>query len=515
MKIILRIGLALILLLLTIASVSLYIKYDEEQQKNIELETELSMLTAREKRTAVMQSINAQMEEIANQQWKISDEQRQQAEEQTQVATEQRKQAEIERQNALEAEHRALEASKVAESQRSIAEKERSQAEYSKRVTDTLSYINLGRTLAGIAMKQQGTGNLELATLLGYASYLFTDRYKGDIYNPTVYQALTNLSQSLHTWARHKGSVMNIDFFSADHLVSASTYGEIMEHHIKNEKLNSKTLFSNNKFDFRDILIKGNTIYAVSRSGHLVIKDNQGIQTIQLDLLEHPLGITQMGNDLMLLVGEKGILLFDTKSNKVGKFKELPFKVVFYSRYDNSPILFDNQGRMHLVRTMDKLETTRLHMPGQVTAFASSKNTHTKAYGMMDGSLFFEDGKGKITKLTGHRSKVTKIKINGWQLFSSSLDGTIQLYMANKSKIEPIELFSTNSWILNFTFDKPKYNIWTADQDGSLTESFISVPMMVIKLKSMLKRNLTREEWNYYIGQNIPYETFIGKEAHQ
>lgn len=133
----------------------------------------------------------------------------------------------------------------------------------------------------------------------------------------------------------------------------------------------------------------------------------------------------------------------------------------------------------------------------------------------MDGSLFFEDGKGKITKLTGHRSKVTKIKINGWQLFSSSLDGTIQLYMANKSKIEPIELFSTNSWILNFTFDKPKYNIWTADQDGSLTESFISVPMMVIKLKSMLKRNLTREEWNYYIGQNIPYETFIGKEAHQ
>jgi hypothetical protein len=37
---------------------------------------------------------------------------------------------------------------------------------------------------------------------------------------------------------------------------------------------------------------------------------------------------------------------------------------------------------------------------------------------------------------------------------------------------------------------------------------------MVLKLKSLLKRNLTREEWNFYIGQNIPYETFIGKEAH-
>lgn len=513
MKIIVRIGLALILLLLAIACISLYVKYDKEQQKASELEAELSLLTAREKRTAVMQSINAQMEEIANQQWKISDEQRQQAEEQTEVANEQRKQAEIERQNALEAEQRAVEASKVADNQRSIAEKERSQAEYSKRVADTLSYINLGRTLASNALKQLDANNHELAILLGYASYLFTDRYKGDIYYPTVYQALTGMNQSLHSWKRHKGSVTNLDFFSADHLVSASTYGEIMEHYIRDEKLTTKTVFSDSKFDFRDIVIKGSTVYAVSRSGHLVVKDNQGIKIIQLDLLKNPIGITPMGDDLMLVVGERGMIQFNTKSNKVVKFKELPFKVVFYSRYDYSPALFDNQGRMHTIRTMEKMESTKLNFSGQVTAFASSKNTGTKAYGMMDGSLYFEDGKGKVTKLTGHRSRVTKIKINGWQLYSSSYDGTIQLYMADKAKIEPIELFSTGEWILNFTFDKPKYNIWTAGQEGTLTEAFISVPMMVMKLKSMLMRNLTREEWNYYIGQNIPYETFIGKEA--
>ena len=503
------------MLLMAIACVGLYLKYSEEQQKSSELEAELAQLTAKEKRTAVMQSINAQMEEIANQQWKISDEQRKEAEEQTEVANEQRKQAEIERQNALEAEHRAIEASKVAESQRSIAEKERSQAEYSKRVTDTLSYINLGRTLAGMAMKQLETDNLELATLLGYASYLFTNRYNGDIYNPTVYQALTSISQSLHSWVRHKGDVMNIDFFSADHLVSASTYGEIMEHHIKNENLSTKTIFSDNKFDFRDVLIRKDVIYAVSRSGHVVIKDNAGIHTIQLDQLKNPLGITPMGDDLLLVIGERGMLQLDPNTYQVVKYKDLPFHVVFYSRYDYAPALFDSQRRMHTVRTMEKLETNKMDIPGQVTAFASSKNTKTKAYGMMDGSLYFVDAKGKTTKLMGHRSRVTKIKINGDQLYSSSYDGIVQLYMVNKTKIEPIELFSTNSWILNFTFDKPKYNIWTADQNGRLTEAFISVPLMVVKLKSMLKRNLTKEEWNYYIGQNIPYEPFIGKEARQ
>jgi len=514
MKIVYRIGVVLVMLLLAIACVVLYHRYHKERHKTKELEEELASLTVKEKRTAVMQSINAQMEEIANQQWAISDEQRKEAVQQTQVANEQRRRAEIERQHALVAQERAVEASKVADNQRSIAEKERSQAEHSKRVADTLSYISLGRTLASASLKVLDQKNLELAHLLAYAAYLYTDRYKGDVYFPSVYMALTSVSQSVNTWARHKGNVMNIDFFSADHLVSASTYGEIMEHHIRNEQLTTKTLFSNNKFDFRDILIKNGNIYAVSRSGHVVIIDKEGAKTVQLDQLLHPMGITPMGDDLLLVIGEKGMLQLDPKTYKVVKYKDLPFKVVYYNRYDYSPALFDNQQRMHTVRTMEKIETTKLNIPGQVTAFASSKGTGSKAYGMMDGSLYFVDKKGKTTKLFGHRSRVTKIKINNWQLYSSSYDGTIQLYMADKAKIEPIELFSIGSWILNFTFDSSKHNIWTANQNGTLTEVFISVPLMVLKLKSLLKRNLTREEWNFYIGQNIPYETFIGKEAH-
>ena len=39
----------------------------------------------------------------------------------------------------------------------------------------------------------------------------------------------------------------------------------------------------------------------------------------------------------------------------------------------------------------------------------------------------------------------------------------------------------------------------------------ISIPTMVDKVKKKLKRNLTTEEWNYFIGQNIPYEKFVEK----
>ena len=34
---------------------------------------------------------------------------------------------------------------------------------------------------------------------------------------------------------------------------------------------------------------------------------------------------------------------------------------------------------------------------------------------------------------------------------------------------------------------------------------------MVNSVKQKLTRNLTADEWNYFIGQSVPYESFIVK----
>jgi hypothetical protein len=48
------------------------------------------------------------------------------------------------------------------------------------------------------------------------------------------------------------------------------------------------------------------------------------------------------------------------------------------------------------------------------------------------------------------------------------------------------------------------------DAKGNLTAVNISVPIMIDTIKKKIKRNLTHDEWNYFIGQNVPYESFIG-----
>ena len=46
-----------------------------------------------------------------------------------------------------------------------------------------------------------------------------------------------------------------------------------------------------------------------------------------------------------------------------------------------------------------------------------------------------------------------------------------------------------------------------------MTAVIISVPIMVDIIRKKLKRNLTTEEWNYYIGPNVPYESLVGNRG--
>ena len=93
-------------------------------------------------------------------------------------------------------------------------------------------------------------------------------------------------------------------------------------------------------------------------------------------------------------------------------------------------------------------------------------------------------------------------------LYSSSYDNSVRLWNTSSEKIDPMTLISTNSWIMDFNFDSSKQYAWIGDYNGNLHEVLLSVPMMVDRISKKLKRNFTQEEWNYYIGENVPFEKF-------
>ena len=487
------------------------------------LQAQIEDLEKQVMRSTVDRSVSRQMEEIANEQREISDEKREEALQQTKVANEMRLRSELERQNALIAEKnavasekKAIEASEVAENERKLAEHQRLLAEMSKQKADTLSYIALGRSLGSISTIQAQAGNEDVANLLSYASYLYTQRYGGDIFYPAVFQSLMQSSKSMTSWTEHTGAVMNLEYMPGDdnRLVSVSNYGEILLNQRQGDRLLTKVLLKNSDYDFRDVIIsKTGRIYAVSRTGHLAViqEDLRTVKIIDLDKIEHPMRLHDISDNNLLIIGENSMGLFDMKRNIIRGTRALGFHVIKGSRKSGLPLLFDNQGKMHLVSGLDNMKTEDVPVTGTVTAYCESKNTGIEAYGMSDGTIWLIQKDGKKQKLLGHRSRISKMKLNGRRLFSSSYDGKVNLWITDKEKIEPMTLIETKNWIMHFNFDSTKTTFWMGDAKGGLTAVNISVPIMVNSVKQKLTRNLTADEWNYFIGQSVPYESFIVK----
>ena len=492
-----------------------------ERERVAEMESQIVDLQKDQKRSVVLRSISSQMEEIAFKQKDISDEQREEALLQQRMADDMRQRAEVERQNALEAQHKAVvseqqaqEARHVAENERLMAEHQRVQAEFSKRVADTLSYIALGRSLGSVAMAEVMSGNSELATLLAYASYLYTTRYKGDVYYPAVFQSLLLTSKGVRNYPKHRGAVMCVNDLPTkdERILTACSYGTVMTHRKQGDKLISKTLFNDSRYDFRSAYVnKDGTFFAVlSRNGNLVCFENNTHRVIPLTDIENPIFVNSLDDNTLLVASNSKVVFYDIREKKIIASRNLGFHMTYGNRYNNMPILFDDKGGHHLVKSINEITTSQNPVSGRVTAFASSKNSKQQVYGMSDGTVYLYNEKTrKITKLVGHLSRISQIRLNGYRLLTSSYDGTVKFWNTASEKIESTTMVTTNSWIMTFCYDKKKESIWIGDQEGVITDVLLSVPVMVDVQKKKLKRNLTTEEWNYYIGKNVPYERFI------
>jgi WD40 repeat protein len=500
--------------------IGLFALYIHEVNKTDQYEKQLNELSQKEKRSAVVRSVSAQMEQIAYQQKEISDEQRMEAEQQTMLANEMRLRSEKERQNALVAEKNALaarqsalEASHIAQQQRIAAEQQRAKADYARRVADTLGYLSLARSLGSQAATQYNTQYKDLASLLAYASYTFNNRYKGDMYQPAVYRAMAMVSHSSHTWSESKQSISRIVWVpnSPNTLVTTSTYGDIKLFEERGQKMECKTLFSNSSFDFRDIHIddKG-VMYAISRTGHMVVIQGGQTNIIPLHGMAHPMRIFEWSDDQLLIVARENMVVISTKTLTPTKTISQSFKTTCVGVKGNSFILFDDKNTAHLLRRNDTaMKSVAVPINHVVTSYAYSSTYETDAYGTKEGNVYLIDKWGNKRRLIGHRSTISNITFDGFRLFTTSYDGTVNFWDINDVKPAAMTVHTSMGWITSFAMDKSKNYIWTGNQHGKLTRTLISVPLMAQKIHSSLKRNMTQQEWSYYIGNNIPYEAFI------
>ena len=502
------------ILLVSSIAAGVYVHHSDGERIR-KLESIIGQLQVKERRSAMDRKVSKQLEEIANGQQALSEERSREAIRQSEIAQAASQRSEAERHNALRAQAAAEQSAReaynsyqMAERQREEANEQRRQAVHAKHVADTLNYLSLGRTLGSQSFSIYRTGDTEIGNMLAYASYMFTHDYGGDLYASAVFQALIQSAGGRKNWNIHNGSVSAMDFFpGTNRLLTVSTYGEIIQHEMRNGLLTTKTLFSNKNYCFRDVIAsKHGKGCALSHTGHLLIVTPKGTEIIRLENLTKPFRLEYMQDGRHLLViGERNLALVDMTTHQVTASRQLDFNVICVSRRDNKPLLFDNKGHMHLVNSIDDIRDEKVPVRGTISAYTYDKEGGLTAYGTMDGTIYIIDKARQTHRLVGHLSQVTRLKIIGRRLYSSSYDGKLLFWMTGENQWKPITLLQAGSWITCFTLDEKEDYIWTGESNGVISQHLISLPLIAQRLKQNVKRNFTRDEWNYYVGKGIPY----------
>lgn len=519
-----------IALWLAIAAVSSGVTFlvcEQNHQASIAaLQSEAKQLEKAAFESRVTQRVSEQMEDIAFQQKSISDRQRDLAERQSRIADIERGKAEMERGLALIAERRAVASAAQADSMRRIAEQQTRLAEHNlaeaveaRAHADTLFYQSLGNSLAQSAITQMYK-DIDLARLLAYASWHYTNTYSGDRDHQNVYTAVLHTSNSVERINTIlKGNVRAIHIVQADGAKWAMGITDVGELFCYNYE--GKRIVHN---------IPGHLVrdMAMTDAGHAAVLTADGSvmrcncrNAIAGGRIVETQGTLPPGKWKQLLAVDDGKCLVAMSANTLAWIDAatlqlkgvVPLKAQLTAMgCENRRIHVFGKGGAHFIAdaagNVEQADLTAIKE--DVTYYYYDTATRQHIVGQHNGNVALVEEGGKIAKiLTGHGGPVTHIAVVGNRLISTSYDHSIRL--CNLKDIDGVPSYFTSKfdrWPMTFAIDEKESVIWVGNEGGNVNKFCFSVFKNANATKALINREFTTAEWQFYVGDAVKYRTF-------
>ncbi|WP_425392028.1 WD40 repeat domain-containing protein [Ekhidna sp.] len=112
-----------------------------------------------------------------------------------------------------------------------------------------------------------------------------------------------------------------------------------------------------------------------------------------------------------------------------------------------------------------------------------------------------------IRIISGHQSTVTDIQFNpkGDLLLTTSRDGTARIWDLTDSRKLPIILDDHDEWVFTGSFNPSGTQVITGGGDEYIRTWPVDPSYLAFRICAMINRNLTQEEWDEFVGRDIPY----------
>jgi len=430
---------------------------------------------------------------------------------------------------AIASENKAKAASIEAQYERNISILERKKADsLSVVATDKTSEAN---SLLHLAVAQSMTTKSlqepdnNLRGLLAQQAYQFNKAYDGAPYDKYIYDGLYYamakfVGPGYNTFNGHRGAVKSLAFGKANEFYSVSSDGSIKKWDLTKEKAGFVNVGTQHNYPLRGISISNDNqwVAVTSDSSAIELYKTKDFSAAPTKIKAHK-GLVYkaqfVGEGKLVSLGyEGGINVYDVNANKNILYKILGVNLTTFDVSEEGTWLVagTKDGQLIQFNLVTKKQKILHQLPSglPIHDVKISSGDFFIAFGGEDENVYlWSVQNNKIFRtLRGHTSRINAIEFShdGNFLATAGFDNKVQLWnMFNLNNLPVVmnDNFSAYAWDVAFS-ENDEYLI-VGTQNGKVKKWALNAEQMADEMCEHIQRNMTMEEWERYVGNNIEF----------
>ena len=434
---------------------------------------------------------------------------------------------------ALEQEALAISSAGKEQVARIEAEKQTQIARQNFDKANRLLMLSIAQSLEA---KSEGIDDSQLAGLTAMQGYLYHTKYEGNKYDPYVfrglYYALAKLNGFNYNSSKVPGNFKNKMYALVVSANSAAFYttgndGRIFQGNYQDQKV-YKMLYENKGYPNRVLALSKDEKYLVNGSDSSYVEIfnlAESSRTVRV------VGHKQLITDIKFLPDNSGFIsasadrtlrFTDHTTGKSKNILSLPhdLKSIDISPDGKQLAGVSTNGNLIIVNLRDySYKEIANEAPSRILSVVYHPSRPLLAYGVevineqqkvVRGVVKLLDlDTRKVKELTGHKSGITDLEFSpdGLLLASAGLDRKLQMWVVDHENDLPILMDNNNGYVWDISFTKGSDYLIASCNNGEIRFWPTDPRMLAEQVCPKLKRNMTPEEWEIYVGNNIGYES--------
>jgi energy-coupling factor transporter ATP-binding protein EcfA2 len=413
------------------------------------------------------------------------------------------------------------------------AEKQKDRAEQAYNEANRLLMLSIAQSLEA---KSEGIDDAQLAGLTAMQGYLYHTKYEGNKYDPYVfrglYYSLAKLKNYNYNSTTVPGKLKNrmtalVVSKNSSKFYTTGNDGRIFQGDYNSQKID-KLLFENKGYPNRVLALSKDEKYLVNGS------DSSYLEIFNLDDPAKPVrveGHKELVNDVKFLPDNSGFISASTDrtlrftNHKTGQslnLVTLPFELKSFDiRADGKELVGVSTGGAVIAVNLKDNSYKELvnEKPNRILSVAYHPTRAMIAYGE---EVISEDNKVlrgvvklldlqtmKPKELTGHKAGITDLQFSpdGLLLASAGLDRKLQMWVVDHENDLPILMDNNNGYVWSISFTNDSEFLIASCSNGEIRFWPTDPKDLAEQVCPQLKRNMTPDEWEIYVGNNIGYES--------